>query len=948
MAKTQFRMLQWNTSGANNKLVDVQHFITLFDPSVICLNETWFYPLTSFFLQNYAIFRQDRELNPTDLLFNSLGGGVAILIREGTTVIREARKCFSGERCSEWLSLDIIPTSETSAIRIITGYCPPKSSIDLRWLASQFDEASNMQMPCFFAGDINARSPVWGREPWNLHGSAVNNMLDQLNLHVISTPATCLPPTGSMSTLDLWIVNNLAASFASNRVKVSDRLTSTHFATFIDCNMPHIGYQRTILPVEAADRFNIAKADRKLFHNTLRLHLEAISAPEVGDPIERLIQYREDIINAIRLARDVSVPLCTIAETRSIAMSGEMRAILAEKRIVERELRDNYDPDMKRRLQDLDSDFKVAKKNRQTERDIACLRRAEALSAKQRFHEAWMQIRKLDRASKRQPIKYLKTNDGRVLEPSKELANELLLHFTAPMSPYSDPNADDVVKQHWQRIEDEVRNNADLRPNSTIRLPDADEFSISHNRITRAVFKLKAFKAPGIDGILNVFYKWGGFQLQNHLRRLYNFCLGSQFSIPAWKHAAVVPVPKPGKPAGFITSQRPISLLPTDGKLLESMTAEFMSELLDSLHLLPENQYAFRKFRSAPDIPLRIVQRVFDNRSIRHKTVVVTLDVQAAYDSVWHAGLISKLLQLPLPRNLIGWLTDFLRDRKLQARVAGHLSDVSVVNCGVPQGSPISPLLYILYTADLLVDSTPGTITEAYADDLTTTASGETMLDARIAAQIEINRISRWAQHWRQKFNSSKSESIPLYFQPTTLHLHLDKEPIPQKSVVRILGIHFDQRLTFKPHVDRVVHSCRENLRWFRRLVNKPGLSRRWRRTTYYSLIRSKLTYGHVALSTMSKRQFHRLEVVQNNCLRSILNVRIRDQVRIDDLQNRCRVPSLPAFISKCQKRYISNAVQHVLPIRENVEAVRLGLSIKGPMLKLAEHLGDEALPPPT
>jgi hypothetical protein len=159
--------------------------------------------------------------------------------------------------------------------------------------------------------------------------------------------------------------------------------------------------------------------------------------------------------------------------------------------------------------------------------------------------------------------------------------------------------------------------------------------------------------------------------------------------------------------------------------------------------------------------------------------------------------------------------------------------------------------------------------------------------------------------------------------------------------------VRVDQRLTFKPHVDRVIQSCRENLRWFRRLVNKPGLSRRWRRTAYYSLVRSKLTYGHVALSTMSKRQFHRLEVVQNNCLRSILNVRIRDQVRVDDLQNRCRVPSLSAFTSKCQKRYISNAVQHVLPIRENVEAVRLGLSIKGPMPKLAKHLGDEALPPP-
>ena len=103
-------------------------------------------------------------------------------------------------------------------------------------------------------------------------------------------------------------------------------------------------------------------------------------------------------------------------------------------------------------------------------------------------------------------------------------------------------------------------------------------------------------------------------------------------------------MPKPGKPAGYVKSQRPISLLPVDGKLLESITADFMSTLLESMHLLPDNQYAFRKFRSAPDIPLRITQRVFDNRAHRRKTIVVTLDVQAAYDSVWHAGLIAKLL----------------------------------------------------------------------------------------------------------------------------------------------------------------------------------------------------------------------------------------------------------------------------------------------------------------
>jgi hypothetical protein len=630
-------------------------------------------------------------------------------------------------------------------------------------------------------------------------------------------------------------------------------------------------------------------------------------------------------------------------------MTREMRDILARKRVIERHLRNTYDPQLSLMVKDLDNDFRAARKDHQYQRDTACLRQAESLAAKHRYHEAWQRLQRLDPNHSRQQTGPFRSHDGRVLYPSTELANELLDHFVSPMATYSSPDADEEVKQHWKRVEDEIAANNDLHPTDVIREPGPGEFSISQRMLSTAIARLKSFKAPGLDGVSNIYYKWGGVPLQIHLRRLYNLCLGSKFSVPAWKHAAVVPVPKPGKPAGFITSQRPISLLPNDGKLLESMTAEWMTSFLEARHLLPENQYAFRPHRSAPDIPLRVTQRIFDNRSHRRKTIVVALDVKAAYDSVWHDGLIFKILLLPLPPNLIGWLVDFLRDRKLQARVSGFLSRVATVNCGVPQGSPLSPLLYILFTADLLESPSPNTITESYADDLTTTASGDNLPAAEQAAQVEIDRIALWAQRWRQRFNADKSEAMAFGCLPTAINLQLPSEgPIPQKhDIMRILGVHFDPRLTFRPHVDRVINGCHQNMRWFRRLTCKPGLSRRWRRAAYYALIRSKLSYGNNAICTLSKQQLKRLEVVQNNCLRAIVNVRLTDRVSIVDLQSRCKVPSLPAFFRKCQTRYINNAVRFVLPIRENVEAVRLHQSTKGPAVILAKHLGDDPLPPP-
>ena len=100
-------------------------------------------------------------------------------------------------------------------------------------------------------------------------------------------------------------------------------------------------------------------------------------------------------------------------------------------------------------------------------------------------------------------------------------------------------------------------------------------------------------------------------------------------------------------------------------------------------------------------------------------------------------------------------------------------------------------------------------------------------------------------------------------------------------------------------------------------------------------------------MSHLSRNQFRRLEVVQNNCLRAILNVRLDDRVSIFDLNSRCRVPPLPIFLRSCQKRYIEKAVKFVLPIREDVEFVRNNAITKGPVHILNGHLADQPLPAP-
>jgi hypothetical protein len=254
-----------------------------------------------------------------------------------------------------------------------------------------------------------------------------------------------------------------------------------------------------------------------------------------------------------------------------------------------------------------------------------------------------------------------------------------------------------------------------------------------------------------------------------------------------------------------------------------------------------------------------------------------------------------------------------------------------------------------LYTADLLkAPSAPGASTDAYADDLTVCGEGSTLAAAEASAQAEVDRITTWAIQWRQKFNASKSEAMAFVCTPHTISISVNGGPVPQARVIRVLGVHFDPRLTWKDHIDRVINKCAKNLSFFRHLAWTPGLSLRWRRTAYLALVRSTITYGNVAFCNASKRQLRRLSVVQNNCLRAICNVRLADRVRVVNLQRRCRIDSLADFFAKTQQRYIERAVQHVLPIREDIEQFRLRPHppLRSPIAVLNSRLPPGPLPP--
>lgn len=164
-------------------------------------------------------------------------------------------------------------------------------------------------------------------------------------------------------------------------------------------------------------------------------------------------------------------------------------------------------------------------------------------------------------------------------------------------------------------------------------------------------------------------------------------------------------IPKPDKDLRQPSSYRPISLLPALGKLLERIFARRLNLYLDEQNFFNDHQHAYRKGKNGSEILHCLVDEVRSMRSSLHRTAAISLDVEKAFDSVWHDGLRYKLYSTGLPDSALRFLSSFLQNRSIQVRVNGILSQPVPLLAGTPQGSVISPLLFNIYVNDLSLES---------------------------------------------------------------------------------------------------------------------------------------------------------------------------------------------------------------------------------------------------
>ena len=368
---------------------------------------------------------------------------------------------------------------------------------------------------------------------------------------------------------------------------------------------------------------------------------------------------------------------------------------------------------------------------------------------------------------------------------------------------------------------------------------------------------------------------------------LFNRSLAAGHVPRRFKDAFLTPIgKKPGLDPTNTSSFRPISNLSVLSKLLERLVASQMVCYLKQFDLLPPLQSGFREGHSTETAILKVLTDLRMAIDRGDFGILVLLDLSAAFDTVDHNILLQRLEKtFGIGTTVLRWFQSYLHERHQHVRCGGEQSSISVVSCGVPQGSVLGPLLFILYTADLCgIIERHGFQSHLYADDTQIYNSCRPRDVNQLTDRLVVclDDVFNWMRSNRLQPNPDKTEILWCSSSKRVHSLPIDPIRcggafvIPTRSA-RNLGVYFDSALSMRDHVSRTVSRCFGALRQLRSVRQQIPLPVFQSLVT--PLILSRLDYGNVALIGSSQDQLRRLQAVQNSAARLVFNLRRRDHI---------------------------------------------------------------------
>ena len=456
--------------------------------------------------------------------------------------------------------------------------------------------------------------------------------------------------------------------------------------------------------------------------------------------------------------------------------------------------------------------------------------------------------------------------------------------------------------------------------NSCYPGPVPDRIIIEKQEVKAAINKTKADKAAGPDGIPNRMLKVTGEVLIERLTPIFQACADRAYHPRAFKEAHTITLKKLGK-SDYTTPKayRPIALLNTMGKILESIMAQKITSMAEANNLLPHNQMGARKGRGTDTALQLLTEQIHTIWGQGNDKVasILSLDIAGAFDHVSHIRLIHNMRKRKIPTWITNWVESFLKNRTTTITVGTRRSTSMSINTGIPQGSPISPILFLFFNADLLdVCSRSGRTVSAigFVDDVNILTYGtQTESNCRILGKLH-DKCQKWARTHGATFAPQKYELIHLTKTPKKFNmeanLQIDQINITPKLDIRVLGVQIDSKLKWGPHIKKIQDKMtRQTMALTKICASTWGASMLRARHVYTAVVRPAMTYGSVIWlpeenkkGKLPKWLENNLGKIQNNCLRKVTGA--YKATPIKELEKEAHIMPLPLHMQKLKANF--------------------------------------------
>lgn len=391
------------------------------------------------------------------------------------------------------------------------------------------------------------------------------------------------------------------------------------------------------------------------------------------------------------------------------------------------------------------------------------------------------------------------------------------------------------------------------------------------DEVEKALFSASPDKAAGNDGLTIRVWRevWPVLQQQIHV--LFTTSL-RQGKLPAhWKVAKIVPLKKGNKDDYTLSNNyRPISLLVTLGKVMEAVMATRIAYLTEVHKLLPNNHFGARKQKSTVLAISYLQEAIYDAWRGKQTLSLVSFDVKGAYNNVATGPLLERLRQRRIPETMVKWIQDFCTDRKASVVVNGFTSEVEdLPQSGLPQGSPLAPILFLFFNADLVQMAIKEGASMAFVDDYTAwVVSNSAERNTRIIQRDILPKLERWERESGAVFEASKTAFIHFtrysdLLRDSDMPLCFKGDQIQPSQSIKVLGVILDQGLRFKEHLAEKAEKALKAALALKRLQ---GLNPSTMRQLYTATVAPVMDYAspvwYLAVSNKTLSVLHRAQRV--------------------------------------------------------------------------------------